>query len=64
MVDTLIKGVILGVVAYVWYYVGTAVPWVNEGAFTVTGAGGPYAVPGLGYLFFTFLAFTLARGGK
>lgn len=65
MVDNLIKGVILGIVTYVWYYFGTSVPWTGDGSFGVTSATGiPYAIPGLGYLFFTFLAFMLARGGK
>jgi len=65
MVNNLISAVVLGVLAYVWYYVGVSVPWVNDGAFTVTGMdGGMYAIPDLGYLFWSFLAFSLARGGK
>ncbi len=64
MVDNLIKGVILGVLAVIWYYAGVAVPWVNQGSFMVAGVGGDYAIPDLGYMFFTFLAFMLARSGK
>ncbi|HXV74506.1 MAG TPA: hypothetical protein VD713_07235 [Sphingomonadales bacterium] len=65
MVNNLISAIVLGVLVYVWYYVGTAVPWVNDGAFSVMGADGQaYAIPGLGYLFFSFLAFSLARSGK
>ena len=65
MVNNLISAVLLGILIYVWYWVGTAAPWINEGAFSVTGLGGmTYMVPGLAYLFFTFLTFALARGGK
>ena len=66
MVDNLIKGVIAGVLTYVWYYVGTAVPFTSEGSFAVvwTAAGDTYSIPSLGYWFFTFLAFATARGGK
>ena len=64
MVDNLIKGVIVGVLAFVWYYAGVEVQWINLGSFPVTGVGPDYTVPGLGYLFFTFLAFTLARSAK
>jgi hypothetical protein len=65
MVNNLISAVVLGVVIYAWYYVGTAVPWVNDGAFSVMGMNGQaYVVPDLGYLFWSFLAFALAKGGK
>lgn len=63
MVNNLISAVLLGVLVYVWYWVGTAAPWVSEGSFSVMGAGGAsYAIPSLAYLFFTFLTFALARG--
>ena len=63
MVNDLIKAVLLGVIIYAWYWVGTAAPWVSEGSFEVMSAGGNnYWIPGLGYLFFTFLTFALSRG--
>ena len=65
MVNNLISAIVLGVLVYLWYYAGTMVPWVNDGAFSVMGANGQaYMIPGLGYLFFSFLAFALAKGGK
>ena len=66
MVDNLIKGVIAGLLTYVWYYFGTAVPWTGDGAFMVASniEGVSYAIPSLGYWFFSFMAFAMARGGK
>ena len=65
MVDYLIKGVIAGVLTYAWYYAGTSVPFTSEGAFMVeSNIGISYAIPSLGYWFFSFLAFAMARGGK
>jgi len=63
MVDNLIKGVLFGVLLYVWYYVGTEVPWVNEGANMVTGLNTvSYGVPGFAYLVWSIFAIALARG--
>lgn len=65
MVDNLIKGVIVGVLIFVWYYAGTAVPWTGDGAREVgSNIGITYMVPGLGYLVWSFLAFALARSVK
>ncbi len=63
MVDNLIKGVIVGVLAFVWYYAGTALPWTGEGAHEVMTniPGLSYAIPSLGYLFFSYLAFATAK---
>jgi len=62
MVDNLIKGVIFGLLVYVWYYVGTTVPWINEGSYTVQSLTESYQVPGLGYLVWSIFAIALARG--
>ena len=63
MVDNLIKGVIFGVLLYVWYHAGVAVPWINEGSNTINGLNGEsYAVPGFAYLVWSIFAIALARG--
>lgn len=65
MVDTIVKGVVFGVLVYVWFYVGTMVPGLADGAYTVTTNMGPipsYSLPGFGYWFFSILAFSMARG--
>ncbi|MEE8295069.1 MAG: hypothetical protein V3R64_05110 [Sphingomonadales bacterium] len=55
MVDNLIKGVLVGIFGYVWYFLGT---WEM-----LRGAG--YADdPGTGYMFFTILAAALLASGK
>ena len=64
MVDNLLKGVIVGVLIYVWYYAGTSVAWLSVGSYEVNSNIGTYAIPALGYWFWSFLAFALARGGK
>lgn len=46
MVNTLIKGVLLGIFGYLWYYLGTGAPYIGSGgdistsymAFTVVAA--------------------------
>ncbi len=63
MVDNLIKGVIFGVLVYVWYYAGVMVPFINEGSNMITGLNGDvYAVPGFAYLIWSIFAIALARG--
>lgn len=52
MVNDLIKGALLGVFGYVWYYVATVAPYVGSGTETV----------GDGYLFFTIVAAALLAG--
>lgn len=59
MVNDIIKGVVLGILTFVWYYVGVAVPMINNGAYEVVALGGSYYIPGLGYVFFTILAIFL-----
>jgi len=64
MVDQLAKGVVFGVLVYVWFYVGTMVPGLADGAYTVNVTMGPvpaYVIPGFGYWFFSILAFVMAR---
>jgi len=54
MVDNLIKGVLLGVFGYVWYWVAGSAPWLTDGAGNV----------GDGYMFFTIVAAALLASGK
>ncbi len=55
MVDNLIKGVLLGIFGYVWYWVAVYAPWLNDGG---TGAVAD------GYMFFTIVAAALLASGK
>lgn len=65
MVDNIIKGVVVGILIFAWYYVGTSVPWTGDGARQVSSnIGLTYMVPSLGYLIWSALAFALARNAK
>lgn len=52
MVNDLIKGALLGVFGYFWYWLATAAPYVGNGTDTV----------GSGYMFFTIVAAALLAG--
>ncbi len=52
MVNDLIKGALLGVFSYAWYWLATAAPYVGNGTDTV----------GSGFLFFTIVAAALLAG--
>ena len=67
MIDKLISAVLLGILVFIWDWVGTVAPWVSNESFTVTGVGGShmtYSIASIVYLFFTFLTFALARNEK
>ncbi len=52
MVNDLIKGALLGVFSYAWYWLATAAPYVGNATDTV----------GSGFLFFTIVAAALLAG--
>ena len=54
MVDNLIKGVLVGILGYAWYWLGT---WEML-------RGMASDDPGTGYIFFTILAAALLASGK
>lgn len=54
MMDNLIKGVLLGIFGYVWYWVGGFAPWVTDGSGNIGDA----------YWFFTIVAAGLLASGK
>lgn len=54
MVNTLIAWVLVGVFGFIWYWVGTAAPYVGSGGDS----------PADIYWFFTILAFAMMAGGK
>ena len=57
MVDNLIKGVLVGILGYAWYFLGT---WEM-----LRGTAQDYSAdPGTGYIFFTILAAALLASGK
>ncbi len=51
MVNDLIKGALLGVFGYFWYWLATAAPYI-----------GPNDDVGSGYIFFTIVAAALLAG--
>ena len=52
MVNDLIKGALLGVFGYFWYWLATAAPYIGNGEMEV----------GSGYMFFTIVAAALLAG--
>ncbi len=52
MVNDLIKGALLGVFGFAWYWLATAAPYVGSGTMDV----------GNGYMFFTIVAAALLAG--
>lgn len=52
MVNDLIKGALLGVFGYIWYYAATGIPYLANESGDV----------GSGYIFFTIVAAALLAG--
>ncbi len=56
MVDNLIKGVLLGIFGFIWWWAGTSVPWLHDGNMG--------AAMGTSYMFYTIVAAALLASGK
>jgi len=55
MVDNLIKGALLGVFGFIWWWVGTSMPWVMDGSMGTMSSS---------YMFYSIVAFALLASGK
>ena len=55
MVDNLIKGVLLGIFGFIWWWAGTSVPWLSDGTMGAMSDS---------YWFYTIVAAALLASGK